>query len=248
MSGNRWFRFYAEAMSDPKVDRLPPSLYKTWVKLLCLACTHEKGVLPSVDDIAYHFRLSVADASQQVDELILANLIDILPDGTLSPHNWATRQYVSDSSTERSRKFRAKKTSNGDATLQKRPSNVAVTPPEQSRTDSDTELASTPLPPSQSAAKEQVLNFRLKGQGKGNGIEVRKWTLERAAGFALPVEELLAEAQKGNPSNLDAYFQSICRRRLRDKIPAISDEVLRAAFGRDGKAFALVCTALLEAA
>jgi hypothetical protein len=244
MSGNRWFRFYAEAMNDPKVDRLQPSLYKTWVKLLCLACTHAKGHLPSVDDIAYHFRLSVADAQQQIDELILADLIDILPGGTLSPHNWGTRQYVSDKSADRMRKHREKKKSDGQCDVTH---TVTVTPPEQSRTDTDTELAPTPLPPSREV-KEQVFKFELKGQGKGNGSEVRKFTLERAEGFGLDVTAILAEAQKGKPSSLDAYFRSICRRKLKEKIPHVADEVLKAAFERDGNAFALVCAAILEAA
>lgn len=28
MSANRWFRFYAEAVNDPKVQRLPPDIFK----------------------------------------------------------------------------------------------------------------------------------------------------------------------------------------------------------------------------
>jgi len=31
----RWFRFYAESVNDPKVQRLPAHLFKTWVNILC---------------------------------------------------------------------------------------------------------------------------------------------------------------------------------------------------------------------
>lgn len=100
-----WFRFYHEALDDPKVQRLTPTLFKAWVNLLCLAA-RKGGKLPSVDDIAFSLRVSVNDAQQQVDELILAGLLDIGPKGDVTPHNWQGRQYKSDSSAERTRKYR----------------------------------------------------------------------------------------------------------------------------------------------
>lgn len=159
MKGQRWFRFYAEAMNDPKVDRLAPTLYKTWIKLLCLSCS-SGGKLPSIDDIAYQLRISVQDAQSQVDELVLASLIDIDAKGGLHPHNWETRQYVSDTSTERVKKHRRNKFETpGNVSC-----NVSVTPPEQSRADSDTEQKQTKAEPkaelhplvSQSAAPDEL--------------------------------------------------------------------------------------------
>lgn len=99
-----WFRFYTEALDDPKVQRLPPHLFKTWVNLLCLA-GQNGGKLPSIDDMAFKLRMSAQDAEQQISDLILAGLIDITETGR-APHNWAQRQFVSDSSTERVRKHR----------------------------------------------------------------------------------------------------------------------------------------------
>ena len=49
---SRWFRFYDEALDDPKVQRLAPHLFKTWINLLCLA-SKEDGTMPSNDDIAF---------------------------------------------------------------------------------------------------------------------------------------------------------------------------------------------------
>lgn len=141
MKRNRWFRAYSEALDDPKVQRLHPTLFKAWFNLLCLACQHD-GTLPSNDDIAFRLRVSVQDAQSYMDELIMAGLIDIRPDGSRTPHNWETRQFVSDSSTERVRKHRKRK--------QKTEGNVDETfhetPPEQSRAETDTENK-PPSPP-----------------------------------------------------------------------------------------------------
>lgn len=140
MKRNTWFRAYSEALDDPKVQRLHPTLFKAWFNLLCLACQHN-GVLPSNDDIAFRLRVSAQDAQGYIDELILAGLIDIRPDGTRTPHNWETRQFVSDTSTERVRKHRKRKQKaqgNDNETFPE-------TPPEQSRAETETE-EKTPSP------------------------------------------------------------------------------------------------------
>lgn len=132
MKRNTWFRAYSEALDDPKVQRLHPNLFKAWFNLLCLAC-EGNGHLPSDDDIAFRLRISVQDAKQHVDELILAGLIDLETSGARKPHNWETRQFVSDTSTERVRKHRE--------TKKKKACNVSetpeATPPEQSRADTE---------------------------------------------------------------------------------------------------------------
>ena len=152
---SRWFRFYSEAMNDPKVDKLQPTLYKTWVKLLCLACQHPTGKLPSIDDVAYQLRLSVHDAQQQIDELILGGLIDISQSGMI-PHNWSTRQYASDSSAERMKRLREKKkvtvTSLVTSPVTKHDA------PEQNRTDSDTEPEQTTTSADEPAQTVVVVN------------------------------------------------------------------------------------------
>lgn len=131
-----WFRFYSEALDDPKVQRLPPHLFKAWVNMLCLASSNN-GKLPSVDDIAFRLRLSVQDAEQQVTELVLAGLLDVTLHGT-EPHNWNRRQFVSDSSTERVRKHRR-----NNAETQCNVSETAIeTAPEQIQSRADTETDS----------------------------------------------------------------------------------------------------------
>lgn len=142
MAKFKWFRFYNEVIDDPKVQRLSPSLFRTWVNLLCVA-SDGSGKLPSIDDLAFKLRMSVQDVQQHVDDLVLAGLLDILPDG-ICPHNWDQRQFTSDSSTERVRKHRRnKEVSNGNVSCA-----VSETPPDtDSDSEANTEEVSTPLPP-----------------------------------------------------------------------------------------------------
>lgn len=112
MSKLPWFRFYTEALDDPKVQRLSPPLFKTWVNLLCVANSHG-GKLPPIDDIAFMLRLSSHEAESQLDELILLGLIDIAPDKSRAPHNWSKRQFVSDIAADRVRKYRDKRQASG---------------------------------------------------------------------------------------------------------------------------------------
>jgi hypothetical protein len=145
---HQWFRFYIEVLDDPKVQKLPPHLFKAWVNVLCIAGSND-GVLPGIDDIAFRLRSSVHDAQTQIDELIGLGLIDIRRDKKLEPHNWMKRQFVSDSSTERVRKFRQnhrKQPCNADETFHE-------TPPEQNRADSESEQI-PPKPPCEGGTAE----------------------------------------------------------------------------------------------
>lgn len=127
---SRWFRFYAEALDDPKVQKLDPSTFKHWINLLCLTAKHD-GVLPSQDDIAFALRIDNIDCQSLLDRLLIAGLIDVLkggPNGSrIAPHGWDSRQYKSDVSTERVKRFR------------ERSKNVSVTPPD-TESDTDTDI------------------------------------------------------------------------------------------------------------
>lgn len=120
-----WFRFYSDVINDPKVQLLPTPLRWRWVELLCLA-SKGGGILPSVEHMAFALRASINDMQSDVDRLIDATLIDITPDGRLTPHNWSGRQYASDLSTERVRKFRESKAKRSKETKR----NVSETPPD----------------------------------------------------------------------------------------------------------------------
>ena len=98
----RWFRFYSEALYDPKVQRLSGPLFKTWVNILLYANLQEpRGTIASVADLAYALRLSEKQALRSLATLEAAGLIDTDTFGTRSPHNWTIRQPSSDDAAER---------------------------------------------------------------------------------------------------------------------------------------------------
>lgn len=121
---NPWFRYYIETLHDPKVQNLPGDVFKTWVNLLCLA-SEGNGGLPPIKDIAFILRLSAKVVQSRISRLVADELLDLITTGEgeiLTPHNWAKRQFVSDHSADRVRKFRAEKRAsfsivgNGDET------------------------------------------------------------------------------------------------------------------------------------
>jgi hypothetical protein len=124
---SRWFRFYAEALDDPKVQKLDGDTFKAWVNLLCVAARND-GFLPSVDDVAFSLRMTADGARTLLERLLNATLIDKCSGGVdgyrYAPHGWHERQYKSDTSTDRVKRFR------------QRSKPVPETPPE---TDTDTD-------------------------------------------------------------------------------------------------------------
>jgi hypothetical protein len=119
---SRWFRFYADAMRNPKVARLSDKQFRLWVELLAVASEND-GSIPCLDDLRYVLNRRLDHLSTGVEQLISMGLIDRLTDG-YEPHNWSKFQYKSDTSSERVAKHRAKR-------------NVTVTPPD---TETDTEV------------------------------------------------------------------------------------------------------------
>ncbi len=113
-----WFRFYTEALEDPKVQILPPEAFRYWVNCLCLASRNE-GYLPPLHAVSFAFHQSDEYTQNLLNLLSEKGLLDNKK-GRLTPHNWFKRQYKSDSSTPRVKQFRERKR-NVSETLQKRP-------------------------------------------------------------------------------------------------------------------------------
>jgi hypothetical protein len=130
---NTWFRFYADALHNPKVQSLSPKMFKFWVNILCIASSND-GLLPNQNEIAFYLRLKISTISFCINHLIEKKLL-IDSDG-LRPYNWEKRQYKSDTSKERTKKYRERLKEDCDVT-----DTVTVTPPEQiqiqNRTDTD---------------------------------------------------------------------------------------------------------------
>jgi hypothetical protein len=99
-----WWRAYAKALHDPKLQSLSGDLFKSWFNLACMASTR-KGELPSMFDVAFNLRLTQEQAESHIASLISARLID-RRGSRLSMHDWKEFQYQSDTSAERTKKWR----------------------------------------------------------------------------------------------------------------------------------------------
>lgn len=103
----KWFRLYSELLHDPKVQRLPPVLFKHWINLLCLANeSTPRGMVPPVEDVAFALRISPAEARKALTALCAAGLLDCDTADHLTPHNWSERQRNSDDVAARVRRYR----------------------------------------------------------------------------------------------------------------------------------------------
>ena len=120
--GERWFRLYDGAVHDPKVQTLPAEVFKLWFNLLCIA-SQNNGVIPPEDQLKSVLSLRYDRIKRGLTILLSRGLIDRI-EGQMEPHNWRKRQYKSDTSAERMRSYRQRK------------SDVTVTPPD---TDTETE-------------------------------------------------------------------------------------------------------------
>lgn len=229
MSKGRWFRFYDEALKDRKVQRLSPHLFKAWVNLLCLA-SKEGGKIPCDDDVAYELNLSVQDAAQQVQDLILAGLIDIDMRGQRFPHNWAERQYISDTSAARVRKHRENNKKKECNVTRNTNVTKKVTPPEsESESESEADAESKFQPIEQVATRNKESAFDL---GLRFGIRVSdelRVLMHQAEGFDLNVCELLEITMRARPQKIEGYFSTLCVNRIKTLLPNLDKKIIRAA-------------------
>ena len=123
MASNPWFRLHAEFAGDPVVQCLAFEDQRHFVILLCLKCdgTLDRPVDPKVRDriIARGLGLDTTTALEARRRLAEVGLID---PKTWQPKKWNERQYRSDNSTPRTRKYRKRKeTGNVPETSRERP-------------------------------------------------------------------------------------------------------------------------------
>ena len=127
---SRWFRLYDEVLDDPKVQKLSPELFKFWINLLCLA-SKKDGVLPDAEAVSFALRTPFHETRECLDSLFQCGLLDQNKKG-MTPHGWSKRQYKSDTSTDRVKRFRQR--------YRNVTPTVTETPPDTyTETDTDTE-------------------------------------------------------------------------------------------------------------
>lgn len=104
MDVTKWLRLYDSVVDDPKVQCLTHAQFRFWITCLCLA-SRNAGILPSVHDICFSARLKIHEVEAMLVCLEHGGLLDRSEFG-LEPHNWGGRQYKSDLSTDRVKRFR----------------------------------------------------------------------------------------------------------------------------------------------
>lgn len=137
-----WFRLYSEAVDDEKLRLL--AFQDRW-HFVALLCCKSKGLLDSDDSHDLKTRkiaLKLGLAAHELDEVARRMAeVGLIDRDTLQPLAWDERQYQSDASTDRVRRFRERQKQTGNTV--KRQGNVSVTVQE---TETETETEST-LPP-----------------------------------------------------------------------------------------------------
>jgi len=135
-----WFRLYHEFATDPKVQSMAEAMQRRLVMVMCLHCSEE---LPGLDDeeLATALRISAADLEKTKALFVRKGFVS----ESWALLKWDSRQFISDDSSARVKKHRAKKQNvsgscNGQSPLQQRSDNGDVTPPEtEADTEADTE-------------------------------------------------------------------------------------------------------------
>lgn len=148
----QWFRWYNGTRHKRTYRALSPEGRCLWAALLEMSSelglkgvVHAAPGLPLTDkELADEANITVEAVKPALDRLRLGGWIEMRPD-CIFVVNFAERQYMSDTSTERVKAYRQrrkKQDGNGDETFPKHPSNVEVTPPDNRVQSTDTDKKS----------------------------------------------------------------------------------------------------------
>src|ERR1700678_1954546 len=107
---NPWFRFYSEFEDDPKVLMMSEAMQLRLVKVFCSRC---KEVSLTDKQRAFKWHISLEELAATKAVFIEEGLID----EDWIPINWNKRQYISDSSTDRTRRHRERKRTSQERSL-----------------------------------------------------------------------------------------------------------------------------------
>jgi hypothetical protein len=223
---SRWFRFYDGALDDPKIIKLPDDLHRAWVNLLCIA-SKNNGRIPPLDDVAIMLRTTVSCVEKIIAELVSRELLDETRGGRIEPHNWRKRQYKSDVSTDRVKRFR------------KRFKTVSETPPEteqiQIQKDDDDDGRPTPLTAPLVSEEAILISSEvaaicghdpafLPPAWLGSAMRVQVWLSQWDRETIIAAcSEAMAKKRDGPPSSINYFEKAIAQfaARLAAPLPEI---------------------------
>lgn len=121
-----WLRLYTDILDDEKIAQLSDNQYRIFTFLMLMASENDSGgiVTQSQQQIAWRLRMSVNRIKSAIDKLHQLNIISF-ENNIITFINWHKRQYKSDNSTDRVKRFRNKK--------------ETLPPTLENRTETDTE-------------------------------------------------------------------------------------------------------------
>jgi hypothetical protein len=193
MSEMQWFRMWADAVDNPKLRLL--AFEDRW-HFVALCCLKRSGLIDRDDPnrdrmIALKLGVQVRELEEIARRLIEVDLIT----DNYSPVGWDDRQFQSDNSTERVRKFRAKQAETVPETFRQRSQST------ETETETEKTYAASPLPEGFDqaviAAYHEVLPVLPA---------VRSWPKRRSSKLRLRVKERM---QEGKPANTVAYWRNV---------------------------------------
>ncbi len=185
---NPWFRLYSEFASDPVVQSLSFEDQRHFVVVLCLKCSEvidRKISKPAKERIIRQ----ALDLDEKTCAQTKKNLMEIgLIDEKWQPLSWETRQYISDKSTERVRKYRKTKGIG----------NVSVTEEERSCNGHETRKTFHPEKPQKNIDSYRPKSLKTMETGNGPDTEAEAESDPEAARLRLA----------GNSTSSDTSFSS----------------------------------------
>lgn len=106
----QWFRFYNDALNDPKVQYLDGEHFKAWINMLCMSSRNDGKVIK--EQIPFFLRCAEQDAEKIISDLMGAGFFHDGGDH-LVPHNWKKWQWISDNGKERVKRYRERRKAKG---------------------------------------------------------------------------------------------------------------------------------------
>ena len=175
-----WLRLYTDILDDEKIAQLSDNQYRIFTFLMLMASENDLGgvVTQGHQAIAWRLRMPVNRIKSAIEKLEALNIISN-ENNTITFLNWHKRQYKSDNSTERVKRFRNKQETL-PPTLENRTEQI------QNRTDTEAEASGVVMQPVDNSNGEEKSFFK-------NPLEKKKHA------FMQTLQEAILETQEKYP-------------------------------------------------
>jgi len=149
----KWFRLYNEIIDDAKVAKMTPKTFKFFIFLLCISSELELSgdINLTEDELSWRLRMPKNQVKRHLK--VLEELEILVTKPIISLINWDKRQYRSDSSKERVKRYRNKKCNVTET--------PTVTPPDTEQNRDRTEQIQNRAEQNKKILKKVEFNFNV---------------------------------------------------------------------------------------